>query len=324
MIKNIICFIASVSCFSLATAESLIVDTTSQPIEIVVPFGPGGAATSSAQFISKVLKDHGLRAVVTNKPGNNGIVAANYVASSPATGHTLFLGSTSTVVGNVAFHHAQVGMEYSENSFVPVVLTNRASMGLIVSSTAGITNYKQFKEFVKKNPQKFNIGTYNATFGHVFKEWAKKEGLPEPTIVHYKGSAALVVDVTSGVLLSAFDNIGWGTPAMPLLDDGKIRMLATLDNSASKKVREINKSTVDISQLQPSVKFSVWNGVFAPAGTPKHVVEGLNKMINSALTDPRYKETVTVMEGVGGSTEEMTALVNKDFVLFKSLAGKTK
>jgi tripartite-type tricarboxylate transporter receptor subunit TctC len=322
--KNIICFVLSLSCFSLAVAEPIALDTKNQAIEIVVPFGPGGAATNSAQFIAKVLKEQGLRVVVTNKPGNNGIIAANYVATSAPTGHTLFLGSTSTVVSNVAFKADQQGMEYNERSFVPVVMTNRAAIGLVISSTSDIQNYKQFKEFVKKNPQKFNVGSYNSTFGYIFKEWAKKEGLPEPTIVLYKGSSQLVIDVASGVLFSAFDNIGGPTPAMPLLDGGQIRMIATLDNSASKKIKEINKSTVDIAQLQPSVKFSVWNGLFAPAGTPKSVVVAINRAVNSALTDPTYQETVSFMEGLGGSSEEMAALVNKDFVLLKSLADKTK
>jgi len=72
------------------------------------------------------------------------------------------------------------------------------------------------------------------------------------------------------------------------------------------------------------MKFSVWNGLFAPAGTPKNVVDAINRAVNSALTDPRYKETVSAMEGVGGSPEDLTALVDQDFVLFKSLAGKTK
>lgn len=322
MLKKVIFVLASTIWFSTSVMASII-DTKSQPIEIVVPFGPGGAATSSAQFIATVLKDQGYRAVVVNKPGNNGIIAANYVASSPATGHTLFLGSTSTVVGNVAFKADQQGMEYNEQSFVPIVLTNRAAMGLLVPATSNIKNYKQFKEFVKKNPEKFNIGTYNVTFGHVFREWARQEGLPTPTMIHYKGSAGMVVDVTSGVLSSAFDNIGWGTPAMPLLEDERIRMIATLDNSASKKVKEINSSVADISQ-STRLKFSVWNGLFAPAGTPKAFIDTINRAVNSALTDPRYREAVATMEGVGGTTEDLTALVNRDFVLFKSLASKTK
>lgn len=322
MLKKVIFFLASMSWLSWSAATPVI-DTKAQPIEIVVPFGPGGAATSSAQFIATVLKDHGYRAVVVNKPGNNGIIAANYVVASAPTGHTLFLGSTSTVVANVAFKADQQSMEYNEHSLVPIVLTNRAAMGLLVPANSDIKNYKQFKEFVKNNPQKFNIGTYNVTFGHVFKEWARQEGLPTPTMIHYKGSAGMVVDVTSGVLLSAFDNIGWGTPAMPLLEDGRIRMIATLDNSASKKVRETNSSAVDISQ-HTRMKFSVWNGLFAPTGTPKNVVDAINKAVNTALTDPRHKEAVSAMEGVGGSPEDLTTLVNRDFVLFKSLAGKTK
>ena len=290
-----------------------------QPIEIIVPFGPGGAATSSAQFVASVLKHHGYQALVLNKPGNNGIIAGNQVAKSAPDGHTLLLGSFSTVSANVAFKNEQTGMEFDDKSFVPVILTNRAALGLIVGQKSSTKTFDQFKLFVKNNPDKFNVGTYNATLGRIIKYWAKIEGLPEPTIIVYKGSAPMNIDTASGVLLSAVDNIGWGTPAMPLLEETKLYLIATFDNSASKQVNKINPVTTDLSRGTSKLRFSVWNGLFAPAGTPANIINQINTLINQSMNDENFREKTITMEGLGGSAADMQTLIIADSELLAKI-----
>jgi tripartite-type tricarboxylate transporter receptor subunit TctC len=316
MLSVIFCLAALLPAFTVQAQSSL---SRTTPIEIVVPFGPGGAATSSAQFVASVLKHHGYQALVVNKPGNNGIIAGNQVAKSPPDGHTLFLGSTSTVSANIAFRNEQTGMEFDDKSFVPVILTNRAALGLIVSQKSSIKTFDQFKLFVKNNPDKFNIGTYNATLGRVIKYWAKLEGLPEPTIVVYKGSAPMIIDTASGVLFCAFDNIGWGTPAMPLLEDTKLNLIAAFDNSASKQVNKINPTATDLSRETSKLKFSVWNGLFAPAGTPANIINQINTLINKSMNEENFREKTVTMEGLGGSVADMQSLITADQELFRKI-----
>lgn len=318
MIKKFIFFLCAFGFASIAVADPLVAELKQSQIEIVVPNPPGGTASNTAQLVAAVLKDQGYRVVVTNKPGNNGIIAANHVAAARPNGQTLLLGGTSTMAANLAFRNEQTGMEYTERSFVPIVLTGQSAMGLIVSATAPFRTYEQFKQYVRENPQRFNIGTWNASFGSVFKEWARREGLPAPTLINYKGSAPMVVDIVNGNLLAAFDNIGWGASAVPLIADGKMSLLATLDNSVSRQVRVLNARATDLALLHPRNRFSVWNGLFAPVGTPPAVIAELNRAVNTALADTQHRASAEEMS-LGGRPDVLRDLWNRDLNLLKSL-----
>jgi tripartite-type tricarboxylate transporter receptor subunit TctC len=285
--------------------------------EIIIPFAPGGAATQVGQFVGKVLNDNGTNAIVINKPGNNSIIAGNYVAKSEPNGRTLFIGSTSSIVSNTVFKNQQVGLEYTESSFAPIVLLNQSALGMVVAANAPFKNYEDFKKYIKANPTKFNIGTFNANYGHLFKDWAQRERLPEPTIVFYKGSAGMIADVVGGSLLVAFDNVGWGAPALPLLDANRLRLIATFDNTASKDVARVGYPVTDLSKLHSELKFSVWIALFAPAGTPTSVINNLNKTINQAVTDTQYRSQVIFMDGIGGSPDVLGNMVKRDLQTLK-------
>lgn len=289
-------------------------------IEVVVPFAPGGAASNTGQMAAKFLKDAGYNAIAVNRPGNNSIIANNSVAKAAANGQTLLIGTTSGLSANLAFRNQQTGMEYTENSFAPIVLLNQSGFGLIVAGDSPIKNYELFKFYVRANPDKFNIGTFNITYGVLFKEWARKEGLPEPTIVPYKGSAAMVADVAGGTLLAAFDNFGYGAPMLPLLQANRLRLLATFDNSATKEIKKISYPVTDISKLYPELKFSVWLGLWAPAGTPAPVIAEINRVINAALTDSRNRELLEQTDGIGGAPAVLENLFRRDLRTLSRLA----
>jgi tripartite-type tricarboxylate transporter receptor subunit TctC len=288
--------------------------------EIVIPFAPGGAASNTGQMAAKFLKDAGYNAIATNKPGNNSIIANNSVAKAEANGHTLLIGTTSGLAANLAFKSQQTGMEYTENSFAPIVLLNQSGFGLITAGDGPIKNYELFKFYVKANPDKFNIGTFNLTYGALFKEWARREGLPEPTIVPYKGSAAMVADVVGGTLFAAFDNVGHGAPMLPLLQANRLQLIATFDNTATKEIKKIAYPVTDISKLHPDLKFSVWLGLWAPAGTPVATINEINRVINSALTDPRNRDLLEHTDGIGGKPAVLENLFRRDLQTLSRLA----
>jgi tripartite-type tricarboxylate transporter receptor subunit TctC len=302
----------------LANTAIAKINTKDKGIEIVVPFAPGGAATNVAHFVAAAFKEQGLETIVTNKPGNNTIIAANYAAKSQPTGHTIFIGTTSSQAANVAFKAE--GMEYTDASFTPIVLLNQAGLALIVKEDGPIKTYEDLKSYVKKNPKEFNIGFYNANTANVFKDWARRENLPEPNIVLYKGSAQSVADVAGGTLTMAFDNFGWGAPMLPLIEARKLRVIATLDNSATKETAKIKNPVVDIAKIHPDVRFSVWIGLFAPAGTPKDVITEMNQIINKAVANTKNKEQVELMDGIGGTPEQLDELVKRDLRTLKKFA----
>lgn len=291
-----------------------------RPTEIVIPFAPGGAASNTGQMAAKFLKDAGYNAIAVNRPGNNSIIANNSVAKAEPNGHTLLIGTTSGLSANLAFKSQQTGMEYTENSFSPIVLLNQSGFGLITAGDGAVQNYEQFKFYVRANPDKFNIGTFNLTYGALFKEWARKEGLPEPTIVPYKGSAAMVADVAGGTLFAAFDNFGHGAPMLPLLQANRVRLIATMDNSATNEIKKIPYPVTDISKLHPELKFSVWLGLWAPAGTPASVTNEINRIINSAIKDPNNRDLTAQMDGIGGTPAVLENLFRRDLRTLSRLA----
>jgi tripartite-type tricarboxylate transporter receptor subunit TctC len=298
-------------------AQTLSRDRTT---EIVIPFAPGGAASNTGQMAAKFLKDAGYNAIATNKPGNNSIIANNSVAKAEANGHTLLIGTTSGLSANLAFRSQQTGMEYNENSFAPIVLLNQSGFGLITAGDSVIKNYELLKFYVRANPDKFNSGTFNLTYGALFKEWARREGLPEPTIVPYKGSASMVADVAGGTLLAAFDNFGHGAPMLPLLQSNRLRLIATFDNTATKEIKKIAYPVTDISKLHPELKFSVWLGLWAPAGTPVATINEINRVINTALTDPRNRDLLEHTDGIGGTPTMLENLFRRDLRTLSKLA----
>ena len=293
------------------------INTKDKVIEIVVPYAPGGAATNVAHFVAEAFKEEGLETIVVNKPGNNAIIGANYVAKTAPTGHTLLIG-VSAQVANLAF--GAEGMEYTETSFKPIMILNRSSTGLVVKQDGPITNYQELLSYVKKNPDQFNIGCLNINQAKIWKEWARKENLPEPNIIIYKGSAQIMTDVASGTLIVGFDNFGWGAPMIPLIEAGKLKLIATFDNSVTKEISKIKNTVVDIAKLHPELRFSVWIGLMAPAGTPQDIITEINQIVNKAVSNPKFKDRVDAMDFAGGTPEQMYNLFKSDLKLLKKFA----
>jgi tripartite-type tricarboxylate transporter receptor subunit TctC len=316
--KKLLIIVAT--CLSVSLAWSQPNFSSGHITEIIIPFAPGGAASNTGQMVAKFLNDKGYNVIVVNRPGNNSIIANNSVAKSEPDGHTLLIGTTSGLSVNLAFKSQQTGIEYTENSFVPIVLLNQSSFGLIISGNNVIKNYEQFKFYVRANPDKFNIGTFNITYSVLFKEWARREGLPEPTVIPYKGSAGMIVDVAGGNLLAAFDNFGQGAPMMPLLQANRLKLIATFDNSATKEIKKISYPVADISKQYPELKFSVWLGLWAPRGTPGTTIKEINHIVNAALVDPYNRELMEKTDGIGGTPAVLENLFRRDLYILSRLA----
>ena len=165
---------------------------------------------------------------------------------------------------------------------------------------------------MRANPDKFNVGALNINLGSLIKEWARREGLPEPTIIPYKGSAAMVADIAGGTLFAACDNFGQGAPMLPLLQANRLRLIATFDNNATKEIKKIPYTVTDISKLHPELKFSVWLGLWAPAGTPTTTINEINRIINTALADPRNRDLLEQTDGIGGTPAVLENLFRRD------------
>jgi tripartite-type tricarboxylate transporter receptor subunit TctC len=227
------------------------------------------------------------------------------VAAARPDGHTIYVGGNGFLDANIAFKQRAPGIEYTENSFEPIVPLGAGTAVLAVSQNVPVDNYEEFKQYVKKNPEKFNLGFWNTYTGNIFYEWAKKEGLPRPNIVFYKGSAPQVADVLGGHVPFVFDTY---TAMAPHYQAGKVKIIAALDSRgvAIVKKDQPKANLVSIAGRVPAVDVPIWYGLYAPAGTPPQIVDQINKVVNSSLRDPKYTQHIENLHiaNFGGTPED--------------------
>lgn len=290
-------------------------------IKIVVAYPPGGSTDKWARVVSKILADHGWTNYVENKPGGETVIASNYVAQSKPDGTTLQLGTFGFLDANLASKTPPEGIEYTEHSFTDIVPLGSGSLVLAVANNVPVSNYQEFKEYVRKNPNEFNLGFFSQRIGEAFKLWAHKEGLPQPKIVLYKGSTPLDADLAGGHVQFAFDT--YNTIA-PLQQSGKVKVIAVLDNSGYDLVKKANPNITlyNIAKSHPDLAIPIFYGVFAPAGLPKEAVAEINTVINLGLKDPKYTAEMTnlYITVKGGTPTDLTKSHQELYKLFKNVS----
>lgn len=296
---------------TLASAE--------QSIEIVVPYPPGGATDSLGRIVAEILTESGRPAFVSNKPGADAVIGANYAAKAKPDGKTLFVGATGALDANIAFK-AQ-GMEYTDKSFVPIVPLANISYVLAVPANSPIQNYEQFKFYVRANPDKFNLAFWNANTANIFYDWAKKEHLPRPNIVLYKGSGPQMIDLVGGHVPFAFDT--W-LAMSPQFEADKVRVIATLDKGGLDVIKKLkpDNPSVAISDAHPDLNVGVWYGLWAPAGTASAYTAELNTVINKAFKEPKYREKIEMLnvKTYGGTAESLSTLQKRNLQILQRIA----
>jgi len=192
---------------------------------------------------------------------------------------------------------------------------------LAVKKGMPIDSYEKFKSYVKANPQKFNVAFWNANTANVFYEWAKAEGLPRPNIILYKGSGPQIIDLLGGHVDFAWDT--WVAVA-PHFDADKINIIATMDNQGAEVVRKIKpgSNVVSVAQNHPELGIGVWYGLWAPAGTPKNVVDEMNRVVNRAFKDPRYQQSIESLnvKKYGGTADSLGRLQGRNYAILKKIS----
>ena len=302
-----------------ATAQSF--TPTTKTIEIVVPYPPGGATDKWGRVLDEIFQNHGWKSVVLNKPGADTVIGSNYVAAAKPDGHTIYVGGNGFIDSNIAFKQKAPGIEYTENSFDPIISLGAGTLVLAVANNVPVTNYTEFKQYVKQNPEKFNLGFWNTYTGNIFYEWAKKEGLPRPNMIFYKGSAPQTLDITGGHIPFVFDSYA---AMSQLYQAGKVKIIATLDKKGVAIVQKDMPGAriVSIADRVSGVDMPTWYGLYAPAGTPREVITEINSVINSALQNPRYIKDIEMLHiaNFGGTPDDQRQVQTKVLNIMRNVA----
>src|SRR5690242_14006433 len=246
-------------------------------IHIIVAYAPGGTGDIVARLIAQPLGEAlGQTVVIENRAGATGAIGTQAVVSSPPDGHTLLLGQTGEISIN---QHWIANLSYSaQKDLIPIALASVVPLALVVPAKAPYENINDLaKALLEKKPLTFaSAGT--GTPGHFAGEFLKLRAKANLTHVPYKGAGPALNDLLGGHVDMYFP----GFPAAtPLLKGGQVKILAV--SSAKRAGGASDVPTVAEAINDPNFDLTLWQGFFAPAGTPPAVVARLNTEINVIL-----------------------------------------
>jgi len=297
-----------------ATAALLALEAAAQypskPIHFVVPFAAGGSADAAARAVAAPMsKSLGQTIVVENRPGADGVIAAEYVARSAADGYTLFFATATSMSAVPALRKS---LSYDPLAdFTPVSMVCTFGFFLIVHQELPVKTAKELIDYARANPGKLNYGTGNATSMIATAQFKQLYGL-DMTHVPYKGDAPAVTDLAAGRVQLMFVT---GT-ALPFVKDGRLRALATLTPSRSALLPDV--PTMEEAGVR-NVSIVPWCALAGPAKLPKDVVARLNRAVKDALAEPEVKQTfaAVALEARGSTPEEMTAFLRDQLEAYR-------
>jgi tripartite-type tricarboxylate transporter receptor subunit TctC len=309
----------------IATLLSIIIGTSAafaaepdyptKPVSIIVAYAPGGQGDVFARLVGEKLSTiYKQPVVVDNKPGVSGTVGTRAAAKAKNDGYTLLLGQT----GEIAVNRLLIkDMGYDPlKDLVPVVMIGNAPLVMLAPADAPYNTVQEFIQQARAKPGDFSYGTVGAgTPGHLS---AVALGLgAKLNMVHvpYKGVGPLLSDLMAGRLQAFF---GSASAAMPQIKGGKLKALAVTTPRRMTSLPDV--PTVAEAGL-PGFSYTLWGGLFAPAGTPANVIESLNKEVNAALAQPDVRarleaDNVAVPRN---TPAEFAAYVRAEAVKFEKL-----
>ena len=251
----------------------------SRSVTLVVPFSAGGPTDTIARILSaRMTGALGQTVVVENTTGAGGSIAVGKVARAAPDGYTLGIGHIGTHVINGAIY--QLPYDLLKN-LAPVALVASNPQIVVSKSAAPAKNLKELLAWVKANQEKVSYGTGGAgTPSHISGVYFQKVTGMQIQLVHYRGSAPALQDIMAGNIDLMFDQ---AASSLPLIRGGKIRAYAVTAKTRLEAQPDI--PTVDEAGL-PGFYMAVWHGIWAPAGTPKAVVDRLNDAVVQTLADP--------------------------------------
>lgn len=281
-----------------------------KPVRLVVPFAPGGAADVIARIVAKGLGNQLNQVVnVENKPGANGIIAAQEVIRSAPDGYTFMLGTNTAMVAEPFLRNPPPYDPFK--AFTPLSSAGEFSMFLAVSPKLPSGSLKEFLDHVAANPDKYNSASSNSAAELAMLQLLATRGA-RVVNARYKGDAQAMTDLIGGQVHMMFST---GTLTPTFVKDGKIKSLVTLLPKRSPLLPEVpTAAELGIGK----VTITPWAGFFGPAGMAPEIAEKLSQGLRDALarTDVREQLVGQGFSGYGMTPAEFGAFHRKQWDAF--------
>jgi len=300
-------FVALLFCMLAASAAAQ--EYPARPVKILVPYGPGGATDIIARIVAQRLTESlGQSFLVENRPGANGNIALEATAKAPADGYTLLVGNVSTNAINESIYASQLTIRPSRDL---VGVTKLVEVPHIVVAAANLpaSSIAELITLAKKEPGKINFASVGmGSYPHLDMERFMRAAGVELTHVPYKGGAGQAIPaMVAGEVQVAFFNMA---SLLPHVKSGRLKALAAVP---AQRLPELPNVPTLAEQGFPGIGTNAWQGLFAPAATPKAVVDKLHSAVVAVLTrekDGLAQKMMTVE--ASQSPQEFTELVRRE------------
>ena len=301
--------LTSVAWSSHAFAQTSAAAFPDKPLKIVVTFTTGGAPDTLARIIGERLTAAwGQPVIVDNKPGAGGNLGADFVAKSAPDGYTLVVGTVGTHSINPALYSK---MPYDAvKDFTPITLIATTPNMLVINNDVPAKNLKDFIALGKKEGKMTFASSGSGTSIHVSGELFKTMTGIDMVHIPYKGRATAIPDVLGGRVTMMFDNM---PSSLALVREGKLRALGVTSSSRSPAAPDI--PTIAESGL-PGFDAVSWFALFAPANTPKPIIDKLQSEVRRILKTPEVTKKLADngLDPVGGTSEELAAYQKAEII----------
>lgn len=290
-----------------------------KPIRFIVPYPPGGTAGIQARVIGDKLAEAWRQPVVIDhRPGGGGNIGAELAAKAPADGYTIVIGTAQTHAINPSVFRK---LPYDPiRDFAPVTLLSATPQVMVIHPSIPATSVREFVAVAKSRPGQLAYASNgNGSTQHIAGEMFKAAAGIDLIHVPYKGSAQALPDLLSGQIALMFNNLH---QTLPQARAGKLRTLAV--TSAKRAALAPDLPTVAESGF-PGYEIGSWFAIYAPAGTPRVIVNKLHQAISGALVSPEVRQLLAAQGGelLGGGPEVLAALMKAEIPRYTKLVRET-
>lgn len=286
----------------------------SKPIRMVVPFAAGSGTDAVARITAKELGDAlKTNVVVDNRPGANGAIAAEIVAQAAPDGYTLFMTTNTTHSANPSLMKK---LPYDPiRDFTPVARMGNLPFMLVVNNELPVKNVAELLAWGRAHPGKLTYASGNSTGIVCGATLSRMSGVPM-LHVPYKSTPPAIADLIGGQVSMMVVDLAAG---LATVKAGKMRAIAVTTQERTKLFPEL-PPLADTPELK-GFDITSWNGVFAPAGTPREIVRKLNKVLADMANGTVFRERVAKLgfDAFGSTPEELGAFTVSELAKWKKL-----
>ncbi len=285
-----------------------------KPIRMTTPYAPGGSTTILARMVAqKLTESWGQQVIVENRPGGNTVIGTESLAKSAPDGYTIMLTSNIHVINPNLFPN----LPYDPvRDFAPIGTVSRIEFVLVVHPSVPANTLQEFIALAKSSPGKLNYATSGSGgAGHLATEMFSVMTGVKMQHIPYKGGGAALIDLIGGQV-----DLGFAVPLefTPHIKSGKLRALAISGEARLPSLPDVPTFT---EAGLPGLDIAFWQGILAPAGTPKAIIDKLSAELARILAMPDIREKL-VFQGVQpyiNTPEQFASLIKADLAKFAKL-----